>query len=291
MNLSFETFRRQAYRMRGLMDFIGQHLDNDLCLEDLADFTHLSVAHLLRLYQHRVGETPMKTIRRLRLQQAWERICENRYRTLTDIGVDAGYGSSAAFSHAFRRQFGIAPTDVPTGMPSLTETVPLHLEFMPALKVWQIPYAGNYADNGYFKARLAWQYLRTGRKGWRGWRLNDRDHPFCESDHQYVQLSHFLPVLDSSMPLCEAESVTLPGGLYAVARLEPAQREACLDGLPERVRAELGCQCVEGRMIERDLHIRDFRAPQERRIALYIPVARLHQTVQARPFSPLPIKC
>lgn len=290
MNLGFEAFRLRAHRMRGLMDYIGSHLDESLRLEDIAGFVELSPTHLVRIYQSRVGEAPMQTVRRLRLERALEQIRARQFRTLTDVGFDAGYGSSAAFTHAFLRHFGFLPSQVGTQLSSRGMFAPLHLEFMPPLKVWQMPYSGAYLENGYFKTRLAWCYSRAGGRGWRGWRLNDRDNPFCENGAQRVELAHFLPVTDERLIVSEAEQLTFPGGLYAVAIMLPEAREANMRTLPHRIRTELGCQCIEGRLIERDIDIRDFRVPQERRIALYIPVTGVAPGPLTTSFDPHPVK-
>lgn len=290
MLLGFDAFRLRSERMRKLMDYIGTHLDDELRLDDLADIIGLSATHLVRTYQYRVGEPPMQTLRRLRLERALRQIREQRYRTLTDVGADAGYGSCAAFTHAFTRQFGIRPSDIPRLGEAPPPPCPLWLESMPALQVWQMPYAGAYQDNGYFKARLAWRYYRAGGVGWRGWRLNDRDRPFCEENTQRVELSHFLPAAGNTFVVPEAEKIKLPGGLYAVALMAPDMREANMQHLPGRILEKLGCLRAEGRLIERDLFIRDFRVPQERRIALYIPVVRTARAGIAHAFTPLPGK-
>lgn len=275
MPMSFRKFQKNCYRMRALMDFIGTHLDDELRLADLAEVADLSAAHLIRVYRERVGEAPMQTLRRLRLKRAHAQIQTGRYRSLTDVGMDAGYASSAAFTHAFTRQFGIAPSALPLLAAAPCGQPPaLRLEWLPPRPIWQFRYAGSYRDNGYFKTRLAWLYYLAGGRDWRGWRLNDLDQPFTEDDAQRVELAHFLPVLDPALRLAEADRVTLRGGLYACLEIAPAERVRWMPTLPARIRSELGCELTGERMIERDLCIRDYRPPQERRIALYLPVVR-----------------
>ncbi len=290
MLLGFEAFCMRSRRMRNLMDHIGNHLDDEISLSDLADIAGLSAAHLVRTYHYRVGEAPMQTLRRLRLERAFREIRELRFRTLTEVGINSGYSSSAAFTHAFVRQFGMLPSEVPSLFKVAEPPCPLWLEALPPLKVWQIPYAGVYQDNGYFKARLAWCYYRAGGLGWRGWRLNDRDHPFCECDTQQVELAHFIPQTGNLGNIPETERAKFAGGLYAVALMAPEMRESNMPQLPARIREELGCSCIEGRLIERDLFIRDFRAPQERRIALYLPVRRTSGAAVTHAFNPQPAK-
>lgn len=277
MAISFPAFCRRQAQLRRLTDFIGARLDDyDLRLEDLAEVACLSPAQLLRVYQSRVGEAPMQTLRRLRLQRAYAELAQPLAPPITQIAFSAGYDSNAAFSHAFRRQFGCAPRAIHkiNALPVAPMPRP-RLISLPELKVWQFRYAGAYRDNGYYKARLAWLCLNADGGRWRGWRLNDRDHPFCEDEDQHVDLCHFVPRVLQPNGIPEADLLTRPGGLYAAAQINPADREHYLAQLPDVLRADYRCMITEHPLIERDLHIRDFRAPQDRRIALYVPVARL----------------
>lgn len=273
MTLSFAAFCLRQRRFRRLTDFIGASLDEDeLRLHDLADIACLSPAQLMRLYRSRTGEGPMQTVRRLRLQRARSQLLLDPAISVTEVAFAAGYDSNAAFTHAFRRHFGAAPSQLRLLSPQSDTSPPLRLVRFPERKVWQFRYTGTYADNGHYKARLAWLYLTAGNRGWRGWRLNDRDHPFTEDDSQHVALSHFVPLLQQSQRLPEADRVTLPGGLCVVTEINPADRERCMAELAGRVRAELHCVLTEQASMEQDLHVRDFHPPQDRRIALYVPV-------------------
>jgi AraC-like DNA-binding protein len=259
-------------RIRHINDFIGAHLDEAVTLDDLAHAAHVSPAHLVRFYQGMVGESPMQTMRRLRLKRAFSQIEQGHFGRVTDVGFTAGYGSSAAFNHAFRKEFGIAPKDVPTLLP-IAEFPALRLEYIPERKVFQFSYEGLYSQNGFYKARMMWLCHAAERDALLSWRLNDRDHPFSEKRGQQVQLTHFMPVSDQSMSLKEADLVTHPGGLYAVVEALPGQRADLLTTLAERIRHELDCQIIEGRTLDRDIHERACQIPQERRIEVFIPVA------------------
>lgn len=263
-------------RIRRLTDFIGEALDDyDLQLKDLAEIACLSPAQLMRSYRARTGEAPMQTLRRLRLQRAYVQLAGAEGGNVTQIAFAAGYDSNAAFTHAFRRQFGLAPSQLRARPPAAADgPPPLGLVHLPERKVWQFRYTGHYADNGHAKARLAWLCLRAGWRRWRGWRLNDRDHPFTERAEQRVDLGHFIPA-DRPLFIPEADLLTHPAGLYAAVVIDPRLRETVMTDLTERIRSELGCRPIEGHSLERDLHIRDHRPPQDRRIALYLPVAPL----------------
>lgn len=275
MSLSFVTHRRKMCGVRHVNDFIGAHLDDDIGLEDLAHVANLSPAHLVRFYSACVGESPMQAIRRLRLRRAFGHIEQGRFSRITDVGFTAGYGSSAAFTHAFRKEFGMAPSDVPSLLPAKAGPPPLRLEFLRERKVYRFAYEGVYGQNGYFKARMMWLCHTAERNELLSWRVNDRDNPFSEQREQRVRIEHFVPVSDQTMSMDEADLITQPGGLFAVIEVTPDTRNALMKALDDRIHHELGCRIVEGHTMDRDIHERAYRAPQERRFEVYVPVVPL----------------
>ncbi|HSD36019.1 MAG TPA: helix-turn-helix domain-containing protein [Rhodocyclaceae bacterium] len=273
MRESFATFVFQHRRIRRITNFIGAHLDKEILrLADLAEVACLSPSQTLRFYRARTGETPMHTLQRLRLQRARDTLTQRPDTSIIDLALTAGYSSHSAFTRAYSRAFKHPPMCTPASMQGDTG-VDWHLVRLQERKVWQFDYEGCYADNGHFKARLAWLCLAAGGRFWRGWRSNDRDHPFDESAECRVKLAHFVPLAQQRRILGEADLITHPGGLFAVAHINPADRASRLAGLTEQLAAESGWELREAPILERDLNLRDYRAPQERRIALYVPVA------------------
>ena len=55
-----------------------------------------------------IGESPMRYLSRHRLRRAADWLRERR-RSVTSVALDAGYQSEAAFSRAFKREFGQSP--------------------------------------------------------------------------------------------------------------------------------------------------------------------------------------
>lgn len=276
MTLSFAAFLHRHARMRRVTDFIGASLDDSaLRLEDVAAVACLSPSQLMRFYWTRTGETPLETVRRMRLQRAFQTLVQHPERSVTEVAFAAGYASNAAFTHAFSRLFRCAPGSLRIVGAARPRAAPeLHLTVLPTRAVWQFRYIGRYSENGYYKARLAWLCVSANRQRWRGWRINDCDAPFTERGDARVDLAHFVPVAEQPHPIGEADRVSVPGGLYAVLHINPLERDAHFASLPRRAEEELGCRVIDGRSLERDLHLRHFAPPQERRIALYVPVER-----------------
>ena len=78
-------------------------------LADLAAAAGMTRFQLLRAANANWGETPMRRLTRLRVERACELLTTTRL-SITEIALDCGYGSSAHFATAFRRQTGIAPS-------------------------------------------------------------------------------------------------------------------------------------------------------------------------------------
>ncbi|HEX5126212.1 MAG TPA: AraC family transcriptional regulator, partial [Rhodocyclaceae bacterium] len=109
---SFDQYLFNHRRLARVMDYLDSHLDDDIKLDTLADVACLSRFHFQRIYTLKVKETPMATVRRLRLQHAFDGLRRGEAGSITDLAVQTGYGSVAAFSRAFSRAFGKPPTEV-----------------------------------------------------------------------------------------------------------------------------------------------------------------------------------
>src|SRR5690348_9646124 len=77
-------------------------------IADLADEVGISRSALVERFSRFLSEPPMAYLTRWRLQLAAESL-QKTSRGVADIATDIGYQSEAAFSRAFRREFGQPP--------------------------------------------------------------------------------------------------------------------------------------------------------------------------------------
>jgi AraC-like DNA-binding protein len=98
---------QQRRRLRRVMEHIGENLGRDLSLGELAQVACWSPEHFDRVYRRSIGEPPMATLRRLRLQAAAHALAAGL--PLAEAARRAGYGSTQAFGRAFARQHGLLP--------------------------------------------------------------------------------------------------------------------------------------------------------------------------------------
>jgi AraC family transcriptional regulator len=95
-------------RVQRVVDYLHDHLDEKFDLDRLAGLAHLSPYHFHRTYRGLLGETVYDTIRRLRLRRAALDLFDARI-SIERAAARAGYTSQAAFTRAFRAEYGEPP--------------------------------------------------------------------------------------------------------------------------------------------------------------------------------------
>jgi AraC family transcriptional regulator len=245
MRLTVEGFALQSARIRRVLDYLGTHLDDDVPLSRLADLACLSPSQLERLYVSKLKETPMATLRRLRLKRAHEQIRQDG-SSLMDAAFGASYASHAAFTRAFVRQFGYAPSRLPLFAAPQEAPPKLRLEFLDTREVFQIPYSGIYHEHHREVGHLVGNMAVGGAKRWRKWSMLDRDNPLSPSATTRVEMTHFIPATNQPDSIRNVDRVIQPAGLYAVHEDLSMRQPRQLCALAEKIRVELGCRIVEG---------------------------------------------
>ena len=112
------TVTTRPDRLREILDTVVASIEEDgVDGTALAQRACLSPYHFSRLVASRIGEPPVAFRRRLLLERAAYQLSATQ-APVTDVAFDAGYGSLEAFTRAFRRAFGQAPSEL-RGAPSV----------------------------------------------------------------------------------------------------------------------------------------------------------------------------
>lgn len=90
-----------AQRIDRVIDYLRGNLHRPVKLPELANVACFSEFHFHRIFGAVTGETLKSFTNRLRLEKA-ARLLRYSEQSLTDIGLDCGFSSSATFSRAFR---------------------------------------------------------------------------------------------------------------------------------------------------------------------------------------------
>lgn len=92
------------------MRYIREHINEPFDRETLAAIAGFSIPHFHRVFSAHVGESAASYIRRLRMQRAGSKLRMGAV-DITEVALAAGYDSHAAFSKAFKQQFGLSPSE------------------------------------------------------------------------------------------------------------------------------------------------------------------------------------
>ena len=103
--------QRKAVRL--MQDYISEHVDEDITIEDLAKEVGFSTSYSRKIFQMHLGMTPAVYIRRLKLSKSALRLRDEKCQIL-DVAYDMGYGSVDGYQRAFRREFGCNPKEYST---------------------------------------------------------------------------------------------------------------------------------------------------------------------------------
>lgn len=92
------------------INYIFEHIDEDITVEDVAKRCSYSKYHLTRMFKEDTDEALYQFIKRVRIERSAWRLKVEKERSITDIGQTYGY-SSSNFATAFKKHLDISPAD------------------------------------------------------------------------------------------------------------------------------------------------------------------------------------
>ena len=95
--------------LRELQDWIWDHLNLPLTIEDLAERVHMSPRNFARAFVKETTVTPARYLETLRLEAARRRL-EETSRSLDEIAAECGFGVAERMRRAFLRHLGVPPS-------------------------------------------------------------------------------------------------------------------------------------------------------------------------------------
>jgi AraC family transcriptional regulator len=98
-----------SWQKRVVIDHVEKYLGQQVCLSELAQLTELSPYHFCRAFKQSFGVPPYQYRVQRRMEIA-KSLLADRTASVTDIALSLGYARISAFSHAFRKVTGWAPT-------------------------------------------------------------------------------------------------------------------------------------------------------------------------------------
>ncbi|MBC9931558.1 helix-turn-helix domain-containing protein [Chitinophaga qingshengii] len=89
--------------------FISENISEDISLPQLADISHLSPFHFNRLFKQMTGITPYNYLLQVRLKEAHLQLRHSR-QSITHVAFETGFNSLEHFSAAYKKQYGLSPS-------------------------------------------------------------------------------------------------------------------------------------------------------------------------------------
>ncbi|HEV7320707.1 MAG TPA: AraC family transcriptional regulator [Ensifer sp.] len=214
-------------RLNRVVDYIYDHLEDDIRFDDLAKVACLSPWHWHRIYTAMRGETIAATIRRLRLSRAAERLANSDMAVAT-IASRAGYGSLDTFRRAFKETYGKSPADYRLSGSHVAFKAalqakdgaffPVSIETLAPVRCASVAHTGSYMQIDRAMGQLFAKLAEQGSMA-----ADQRMLALFYDDPDLVPLDDMRsracsPVLDGIAWNLPIEEVILRGGVYARLR-------------------------------------------------------------------------
>ncbi len=102
----------QSYNehLNNVKQYIREHINQPLNWGVLAAVAGFSVPHFHRIFTTHMGENISNYVRRVRLERAGRKLRLGAV-DITEVALAAGYDTHAAFSKAFKQQYGLSPSE------------------------------------------------------------------------------------------------------------------------------------------------------------------------------------
>lgn len=95
-------------RLRRVLDFVEEHVEDEITVGGLADLANLSAFHFTRMFTSAMGVSPARYVSSRRLKNAMAMLAIGKL-PLSEIAHRSCFSSQASFNRAFRRATGVSP--------------------------------------------------------------------------------------------------------------------------------------------------------------------------------------
>jgi AraC family transcriptional regulator len=98
-----------GYRLKRVLDFIGEKLEEDISLSQLAALAGMSPHYFSQLFKQSTGRAPHQFLLLKRIEHAKKQLC-NPKSSVTEAALGAGFQSPSHFARVFRQLEGVTPS-------------------------------------------------------------------------------------------------------------------------------------------------------------------------------------
>ncbi|MFC2133707.1 GyrI-like domain-containing protein [Bacteroidota bacterium] len=106
-----ESIEEYKLRISKAVSYIDRNIKSKINLEELARAAFFSPFHFHRLFTSIVGETPNEFVKRIRIEKAAHMLVYRKSLSITEVALECGFSSSAAFSRSFKHHYAVSPSE------------------------------------------------------------------------------------------------------------------------------------------------------------------------------------
>jgi len=96
--------------LRRVKEYMEEHLQNNLSLDELARETNYSRGYFLRMFRAAAGKTPHQYLTERRIERAKSMLQDAEETSLINIAARCGFSSQSHMTRVFREQIGVTPS-------------------------------------------------------------------------------------------------------------------------------------------------------------------------------------
>jgi len=96
-------------KLRAVVEYVEEHRDAGLTLEQMAAVAHLSAYHFARQFKVATGLPPHRYAIARRVERAQQLLRKDPDLSLAEIAACAGFSDQSQFSHHVKRLIGVTP--------------------------------------------------------------------------------------------------------------------------------------------------------------------------------------
>lgn len=98
-----------VFLLQDIKDYVQEHLQEDISLQDVADKMFFSTVYFSRFFKKQTGETFSNYLLRVRMEQAVRLLQKNK--KVTEISEACGYHDPSYFTRIFKEYYNYTPKD------------------------------------------------------------------------------------------------------------------------------------------------------------------------------------
>ena len=96
--------------LKSVLDYVEKNYTDNISLEDMAQYVHISKEYLCRIFNAMSDTTPVEYLNRYRIRQSTNLLIRTT-KNIADVALSCGFSNSSYFNKLFMRYMGCTPSE------------------------------------------------------------------------------------------------------------------------------------------------------------------------------------